>query len=317
MKQRGFYYDKMRGRKSPLTKQKQELLESIGFAWIAPHVCKTKFKLHLREHIVTDLESDKKKNKQQPTTPSDIPLIDRSETNDPVGQNNLHHHMADPQQQHLHHHNHHQHIQHQHQQQQQIQQYVAPGTMAPHHQHQPPSQQQQQQLLQQSQIQDMGQHFFQNMTVGMTSSVPNVHFSPPPQVYLDHPAVLAGIAMHHTMDHLQQQHYHQQQQQLQLQPTTKTEQELMQHHQHQQSSQQMQQQQSSQQMQQQQQFGVTNPMTAAAPFPYDIMLDQQQQQQQPLQQQQQPHLHLQTQQQQQQQEQQQLEESNPPTFFEM
>ncbi|OEU21523.1 hypothetical protein FRACYDRAFT_180401, partial [Fragilariopsis cylindrus CCMP1102] len=33
MKQRGFYYDKVRGRKSPLTYERQEKLESIGFCW--------------------------------------------------------------------------------------------------------------------------------------------------------------------------------------------------------------------------------------------------------------------------------------------
>jgi hypothetical protein len=52
MKQRGFYYDKIRGKKSPLTADRQDKLDAIGFAWVAPHVCKTKAKLPLREGIV-------------------------------------------------------------------------------------------------------------------------------------------------------------------------------------------------------------------------------------------------------------------------
>jgi hypothetical protein len=54
MKQRGFYYDKIRDKKSPLTKERQDKLEAIGFAWVAPHVCKTKAKLPLRENIIQE-----------------------------------------------------------------------------------------------------------------------------------------------------------------------------------------------------------------------------------------------------------------------
>jgi hypothetical protein len=54
MKQRGFYYDKLRGRKSPLTEERQKKLQEVGFAWVAPHVCKTKTKLPFREDIVQE-----------------------------------------------------------------------------------------------------------------------------------------------------------------------------------------------------------------------------------------------------------------------
>ena len=54
MKQRGYYYDKVRGKKSPLNAHRQSKLEAIGFCWVAPHVAKTKAKLPLREHIIKE-----------------------------------------------------------------------------------------------------------------------------------------------------------------------------------------------------------------------------------------------------------------------
>merc|ERR1719355_505400 len=54
MKQRGFYYDKIRGKKSSLSDERQEKLNEIGFCWVAPHVAKTKAKLPLRENIVKE-----------------------------------------------------------------------------------------------------------------------------------------------------------------------------------------------------------------------------------------------------------------------
>ena len=54
MKQRGYYYDKVRGKKSPLNADRQSKLEEIGFCWVAPHVAKTKAKLPLREDIIKE-----------------------------------------------------------------------------------------------------------------------------------------------------------------------------------------------------------------------------------------------------------------------
>jgi hypothetical protein len=54
MKQRGYYYDKVRGKKSPLNPHRQSKLEAIGFCWVAPHVAKTKAKLPLREDIIKE-----------------------------------------------------------------------------------------------------------------------------------------------------------------------------------------------------------------------------------------------------------------------
>ena len=54
MKQRGFYYDKVRGKKSPLSDERQQKLNGIGFCWVAPHVAKTKAKLPLREDIIKE-----------------------------------------------------------------------------------------------------------------------------------------------------------------------------------------------------------------------------------------------------------------------
>ena len=54
MKQRGYYYDKVRGKKSPLNAKRQSQLEAIGFCWVAPHVAKTKARLPLRENIIKE-----------------------------------------------------------------------------------------------------------------------------------------------------------------------------------------------------------------------------------------------------------------------
>jgi hypothetical protein len=218
MKQRGFYYDKVRGRKSPLTDEKQDKLEAIGFAWVAPHVCKTKVKLHLREHIMAE-QASMVRVAQEETIPTESNQVDQGH-----GLQSQQQQMPEPQS-----------VpnptlppQHNQQLEQQPQPQQAPlQQQQQQFTHQPqPQQLPQQQLLpfanqapmvqNPSHLHDLGEQLIHSLVATQTLNtgapgVPHAPFVPQPShLYAQG---IPGLNLHHTADPLQQQQHQQQEHQ--------------------------------------------------------------------------------------------------------
>lgn len=178
MKQRGFYYDKARGRKSPLTNERQEMLEAIGFAWVAPHVCKTKAKLHLREHIMAAEASKSRVSQDETIAVTDLPVEEHQRDHRQQMQMQPHS-VLNP--------THPQQLPQQFQPQQQVPQYANQAPMAQN----------------QNQLQDLGEQLMQSLTASQNVA-PVAHttpFSSPSNTL--YPQGFSGPTLHPTADPMQ------------------------------------------------------------------------------------------------------------------